>query len=126
MKDGAGLPKASRIDPLDLRPHLPDLFMVRVAGDGQEFTYSLIGTRITEILDRDATGRTVADTFPADHPIVEIYRLICRRRIPVRTHGQVSWVDKEYKSFESVMMPLTDDEGTVIKILGAAVYLPAP
>lgn len=122
LKDGADLPKASRIDPFDLRPHLGDLFMVRVGNQGQDFIYSLIGTRITGVLDRDTTGQRVEDTFPEDHPILSIYRLIHDRRIPVRTHGQLSWVHKDYKRFESVMMPLVDDEGTVIKILGAAVY----
>lgn len=126
LKDGADLPLASRIDPMDLRLHLRDLFMVRVGRDGQDFTYSLIGTRITDILDRDMTGRRVEETFPPGHPVIEVYRLIYRRRMPVRTHGQVSWVDKDYKRFESLMLPLADEAGTVIKILGAAVYYAAP
>lgn len=126
LKDGADLPLASRIDPMDLRPHLRDLFMVRVGKDGQDFTYSLIGTRITDILDRDMTGRKVEETFPPGHPVLDVYRLIHRARRPVRTHGQVSWVDKEYKRFESVMMPLADRDGAVIKILGAAVYFADP
>ena len=126
LKDGAELPLASRIDPLDMRRHLGDLFMVRVDNEGRDFTYSLIGTRITEILDRDMTGRRVEDTFPPGHPVLEVYRMIHRRRIPVRTHGQVSWIGKDYKRFESLMLPLTDPAGTVIKILGAAVYFTAP
>ena len=126
LKDGGDLPKASRIDPLNLRPHLGDLFMVRVDHAGQTFTYSLIGTRITDILDRDTTGRRVEETFPAGHPVLDVYKLIYQRRVPVRTHGQLNWVDKDYKRFESLMMPLVDDAGTVIKILGAAIYFSDP
>ena len=122
LKEGADLPLASRIDPMDLRPYLKDLFMVRVAEGGEGFTYSLIGTRITDILDRDMTGRRVEETFPDGHPVLDVYRLIYRQRIPVRTHGQVSWINKDYKRFESLMLPLADENGEVIKILGAAVY----
>lgn len=122
LKGDGTLPLASKIDPIDLRAHLGNLFMVRVENGGEEFVYSLIGTKIAETLTRDSTGRRVEETFPQDHPILALYRLITRERRPVRTHGQLNWVDKDYKRFESVMLPLADDDGTVIKILGAALY----
>jgi hypothetical protein len=122
LRDGDALPNAALIDPLNLRKHLGNLFMVRVGEEGQEFVYSLIGTRIAEILARDSTGLRVEQTFPEGHPALDLYRLIYRERRPVRTHGRLNWVNKDYKSFESVMLPLVDDTGQVVKMLGAALY----
>ncbi|MCR9072524.1 MAG: PAS domain-containing protein [Alphaproteobacteria bacterium] len=95
LKEGQALPNASLVDPLDLRKHLGNLFMVRVGQNGEEFVYSLIGTTIAEVLDRDSTGRRVEETFPKGHPIADIYRLIYKQRRPVRTHGQLNWVNKD-------------------------------
>lgn len=123
-KAGADLPHVDAIDPIDLQDHLGHLFMIRVDPGKSEYTYSLIGTTITEILGRDSTGMRVQDTFPDGHPIVEMYDYVCRNRVPIRTHGQLNWVDKDYKRFESVMLPLTDDDGAIVKILGEAIYTP--
>lgn len=122
LKGKGRLPNQSTFDPLKIPSHFGNLFMIKVEGDCEVFTYSLIGTRITEALGRDATGKRVEDTFPEDHPILAYYRHISKAQIPARTYGQVEWVDKQFKDFESLMVPLLDDEGRVVKIVGEAIY----
>jgi hypothetical protein len=125
LREGANLPAATRFDPLDLAPQLGLLFMVRVehAGDGDPvLRYSLIGTQLVEALGRDTTGRTVAETFPPDHPVDRVYRHLLAARVPVRTHGRLDWVDKAYRRFESILLPLAGPDGRIAKVLGAAAY----
>lgn len=127
LGNGADVPSADRFDPLDLIRVLGQLFIVRVEpGDGGRdeavLRYTLIGTRLVETLGRDATGKVVTDTFPPDHPVGRVYRHLIANRIPVRTHGRLDWVDKDYRQFESVLLPLADPGGRISKVLGAAVY----
>lgn len=120
------LPAAAGFDPLDLVPHLGDLFMVRVEEDPAAaepaLRYTLIGTRLVDTLGRDATGQLVRDTFPADHPVGAVYRRVLAERVAVRTHGRLDWVDKGYRGFESLLLPLAGPDGRIVKIAGAAVY----
>jgi len=126
LRDGDALPAAGRFDPLDLVPHLGDLFIVRVepdpAGGEPVLRYTLIGTRLVDALGRDVTGQRVADTFPQDHPVMAVYRCLLRQRIAVRTHGRLEWMDKAHRTFESILLPLAGADGSVVKIVGAAVY----
>jgi hypothetical protein len=126
LRVGHELPPVDRFDPLDLVPHLGDLFIVRVdprpAGSEPVLRYTLIGTRLVETLGRDATGQVVQDTFPAGHPVAEVYRRLLQRRVAVRTHGRLDWVNKDYRSFESILLPLVGPDGGIVKVVGAAVY----
>ena len=134
IRGGDDVPAADRFDPLDLVRHLGDLFVVRVEDDGTGqpdaqppvLRYTLIGTRLVEALGRDATGRVVGDTFPAGHPVTEVYLDLIARRVPIRTFGRMDWVQKGYRGFESVLLPLAAADGRICKIIGAAVYGPLP
>lgn len=125
LRLGEDVPQADRFDPLDLPRQLGLLFVVRVehAGDDEPaLRYSLIGTQLVEELGRDTTGRLVADTFPPGHPVERVYRHLLARRVPVRTHGQLDWVGKDFRRFESILLPLAGPDGRIVKVLGAAVY----
>jgi len=126
LRVGDEVPAADRFDPLDLVPHLGDLFIVRVepgpAGEKPVLRYTLIGTRLVETLGRDATGKPVQDTFPADHPVRDVYRRLLEQRCPVRTHGRLDWVDKRHRAFESILLPLAGPDGGIVKVVGAAMY----
>ncbi|WP_189990834.1 PAS domain-containing protein [Thalassobaculum fulvum] len=127
IRDGGDVPPADRWDPLDLVQHLGHLFVVRVeaasSGDpAPDLRYTLIGTYLVDALGRDTTGRLVGDTFPEGHPVVSVYHRAIARRAPVRTHGRLDWVDKKYRSFESVLLPLAGADGRIAKFAGAAVY----
>ncbi len=119
------VPAATDFDPLDVVRHLGILFMVRVENPGDAeplLRYSLIGTRLVEVLGRDTTGKVVGETFPDGHPVVLVYRHAIAHRLPVRAFGRLDWVGKEYRRFESVLLPLADAEGRIAKFLGAAAY----
>jgi len=121
------VPAADRWDPLDLVRHLGHLFVVRVEASGPDdvapdLRYTLIGTYLVDVLGRDTTGQLVRDTFPDGHPVSAVYHRAIALRRPVRTHGRLDWVDKKYRRFESILLPLAGSDGAIAKFAGAAVY----
>lgn len=121
------IPAVDRWDPLDLVQHLGHLFVVRVEPSGPDdvapdLRYTLIGTYLVDVLGRDTTGQLVRDTFPDGHPVSSVYHRAIALRRPVRTHGRLDWVDKKYRRFESILLPLVGRDGAIAKFAGAAVY----
>ena len=79
------IPDRADLDPADLKPLLPNLFVVDVEHDPFRIRYRLVGTRATEVTGYDITGHYLDDLLPADasEPWVEHYRTACRTRSPV-------------------------------------------
>lgn len=118
-RDGM-LPARRDFDPLDMRDCLGWLFVVQVEAEIDDFRYTLIGTEITEHVGRDNTGRRVGEVFgPAG---LDLYRQVRDSQRPVRVWGVVDWLDKEHKSYETLLLPLADDGRTVDRFIGAMVF----
>jgi hypothetical protein len=84
--DGARLPPASAIDPLELRFILGWLMVIEPIEDGADFRYRLYGSSIVEIMGWDLTGRRVSDTFPEVAGFFcDVYRAGLRHRRPILT-----------------------------------------
>ncbi|WPZ33552.1 PAS domain-containing protein [Thalassobaculum sp. OXR-137] len=114
------LPARRDFDPLDMRDALGWLFVVQADPDIDDFRYTLIGTEITEQVGRDNTGRHVGEVF--GQAGLELYREVRDTRQPVRVWGVVDWLDKEHKSYETLVLPLADDGHTVDRFIGAMVF----
>src|SRR5690348_504496 len=58
-------PRRADIDPTDLAPHLPNIFMLDVLEGGTDFSFRLIGTGIVRGMGRDSTGKRLSDLYRA-------------------------------------------------------------
>ena len=114
------LPGRGDFDPLELREYLGSIFVVKEEPETDDFRYTLIGTRITEQVGVDNTGRTVGEVF--GRPGQVLYRAIRDGAMPMRVHGQVVWRDQEHKSYETLILPLADDGRRVDRFIGAMVF----
>jgi hypothetical protein len=116
-------PRRAEIDPAEIKVHLPNIFMVEVVDNGADFRYRLIGTRITEALGRDSTGKKMSELYD-DQPqaraqLYAAFRLIVDQQAPVFIRGRVFWLpDAQYRRFTSVVMPLSEDGASVSMTLG--------
>ena len=117
---GDALPGRGDFDPLDLRDYLGSIFVVKEEPETDDFRYTLIGTRITEQVGVDNTGRTVGEVFGAKGKV--LYRAVRDGAMPMRVHGLVVWRDQEHKSYETLILPLADDGRTVTRFIGAMVF----
>jgi hypothetical protein len=115
-------PCRADVDPVELRMHLPNIFMVDVLDGGVDFRYRLIGTAIVAGLGRDSTGKRLSELY-RDRPkvlarLLERFNLVVTQRRPVFTRGQVYWLpDASLRRFVSGAVPLSDDGATVDIVL---------
>jgi hypothetical protein len=122
---GRKLPRRADIDPQELKPHLPHLFLIEVL-DGTDFRYRLVGSEITERYGRNSTGKTVREIYAAQPKVADwltgMLKAVTKAARPVLATGPLSAVNKEHILSESLHLPLADDGETVTMIFGAARY----
>lgn len=118
------LPRRADVDPLDLRRHLANLILIDVEHDPLRLRYRLIGTRITEAMQRNSTGRYYDEIY--DPEIVEdiyaSFRWIFANRRPLRTFGQAFYPDRNFYSYETLNLPLSTDGTVIDMVLGGLVF----
>jgi len=118
------MPARSDIDPLELSSHLGRLVLVDVEYDPFRLRYRLIGTKVTETLDRDMTGRYFEEVYPADilADTVRSFEWMAENRKPLRLYGNAFYADKSMYDFEIVNLPLSEDGVRVNMVLGELIF----
>ncbi|MEZ5830748.1 MAG: PAS domain-containing protein [Dongiaceae bacterium] len=84
-KSNGAIPDRADLDPADLKPLLPNLFIADVEHAPFRIRYRLVGTKATEATGFDLTGRYLDDLMPstADQPWGDYYHRAYRTRLPV-------------------------------------------
>ena len=112
------MPARADFDAAELMRFAGRIALIDVEYDPKRYRFRLIGSRITEILGRDSTGRYIDDLYePAFYPTaIGSYEVIQRDRAPVTALGDMKRIGKEHIRFESLDLPLSSD-GTVIDMI---------
>ena len=122
------LPARGMIDPADLKPLLPTMFLVDCpTRDDRDWVYRLIGTEIAEREGFDKTGKPVRDYFTGSSwPLVRAEYAMCRdeRRPVYRADTALHRLSRESFDFERIFLPLASDGHTVDMIVGVVEYVP--
>lgn len=84
-RSAGDIPDRADLNPADLKPLLPNLFIVDVEHDPFRIRYRLVGTRAIEVTGYDITGHYLDNLLAADggEPWVENYRTAYRTRRPL-------------------------------------------
>lgn len=79
------IPDRADLDPADLKPLLPNLFIVDVEHDPFRVRYRLVGTRAAEATGYDITGHYLDNLLAADagEPWMAHYHTAYRTRLPL-------------------------------------------
>ena len=125
---GRPLPLRADIDPLDLRTHLGSLNLIECLPGYEDFRYRLIGTKITEAYGRDSTGRTVRELYAESDVeyrdfLLAWYRDVSLQQKIGRAEGTLRPVNREFRNFDSLLLPLANDTGAVGWILNEVTFL---
>jgi hypothetical protein len=122
-RDG-GLPSRDDIDPVELKEHLGNLCLVEVLGPPLRLRYRLVGTNITRIMHRDATGRCFDELYPAEvlPSYLAAYERLIATRQPLRCHGLSTYPDHNLYRYEILNMPLAGANGSVSMVIGKLVF----
>jgi hypothetical protein len=126
---GRRMPSRADIVPAELKAELPHILLADVLEDGQDFRYRVLGTRLTRYFPERATGKTFTDALAPFGAAtvagtISVYRSIVREREPVLIKGPGEYYHQDAKTFEAVLMPLSDDELRVTMIFGAFEFEP--
>ncbi len=121
------MPSRGDIVASELKQHLGWVLLADVLPGMADFRYRLIGSLIAAYFEADGTNRTIRETFsPYGEPAVKgtlyIYRKAASRCLPVRVMGQADWLHDGVEPFESVYLPLSNDDENVNMILSAFVF----
>jgi len=116
------MPVRADIDPIELRAHLGWIYLIDVFPDLSDFRYRLLGSRITEAYGRDNTGKTVREIYERDHAdycraVLELYRTVAREAVPALGRGSLQIVQKPFRGYETLYLPLDRGDGTVEMIV---------
>ena len=118
-----GVPTTRLVDPIEFAPALGYLLLVDILDGGHDFTYRLFGSHVSAVSGFDMTRKKLSE-HPASVYIREfsiaLYRAAIIRREPAWSHyGPAMAVSTA--AWERVVLPLTDDAGTVCRFLVATV-----
>jgi|SRR5579863_10144832 len=117
----------SDIDPLELKGHLGSLNVIECLPKLADFRYRLIGSRIAEAYGRDSTGRTVRELYEVADPaycefLLHVYTAVATRRVIARITATLRTVNKDYRSADSLLLPLDRGDGAVGFILNEVLF----
>ena len=118
LRRGRAMPARNDIEPLDIAPLLPHVYLVNVSYDPLDFRYRLIGTQIVEHSLGDYTGRSLRE-LPEQSPPSQIWALFnqaIEERRPVCT--RIPYLHIPGRSVEKLAAPLSSDGQTVDMLFG--------
>lgn len=118
------MPARPDIDPLDVPPLLPFIFLVDVLNGPRDFRFRLAGTHFRESVGSEVTGQLIGDVFPpAFNAEVHYYWSECvNRREPAIGSGNLWIPGRDHVRWEGIILPLSPDDATVNMLLGGAIF----
>lgn len=118
------LPARADLDPLEMKEWLPGVVLVDVTRDvGRQppyrLTYRLIGTRATELREREGTGKTVEEGYFGNSlaEVLENYRLVIEERKIVYDGDRTLSQNGARLEAETLLLPLASDGVTVDMVI---------
>lgn len=114
------LPARADFDPLEMRDCLGSVFLAEALPEDDDFRYTLVGSDITRAVQRDSTGKRVSEVFGAAG--LALYRKVRDECQPIRVHGPVDWLGRDYIGYETIVLPLADDGRQTDRFIGGMVF----
>jgi hypothetical protein len=108
---GNELPARSDFSHDDFRQFMGNIVLVDVETDPRRYRYRLIGSNVTELVERDMTGRYLDDIYgePDFRKVVHSFSTIMENRQPIRGYSDVSHARKGHIHVEVLDAPLASD-----------------
>lgn len=96
---------------------LPSLQLIDVGGADRTYSVRLVGTKVTETLGFDPTGKKL-DEIPNTAQVRLLYDWVVENKKPVlRKNVPITWANKDYKTFSTLVLPLGNEAEGVNMIL---------
>lgn len=121
------MPARRDFEPSDFPSLLPNLFIFDVLYDPRDYVLRLLGTNLVAVLGRDYTGAHFDEMYQGATAATlrEQYDWVVDHKEPVYDRLDASWMEKDYISYERLLLPLSSEGDKVDKLLGCALFLGA-
>lgn len=119
LRGGASLPARRRLDPIDLKRHLPTISLIE-ARPGEDYRMRLAGTGLYGVYGGEITGRRFSEIYTpaaADYWRAELDRVVAERRPAAGIHN-LAWRGASHLSLVWLRLPLAGANEQVEVILG--------
>ncbi len=115
-------PRRIDIDPVEMREHLPNIFLLDVLENGADFRYRLLGTSIVDGMGRDSTGKRLSELYGRETPAFKslhgLWATVVTSKRPVFARGTIFWLPaRDIRRFAGAYMPLSEDGVSVNMVL---------
>jgi hypothetical protein len=109
------MPSRGDVDPKEIKTLLPQVLLADVMSGGNDFRYRLVGSRLRPYFPAEATGRIMSEALAPFGEVtvtatLAVYRTVAIERVPLRVIGPGETFSQPSKFFESILLPLGDDE----------------
>lgn len=116
------LPGRRNLEPLDIAPLLPGVWLLDVQPEPFRLRYRLVGTEAVEAIGSEVTGRWMDEAHKpiAENPAyLDRYRAVFEHKLPSWRRGTPQlWIHKQYHTLENIVVPLASD-GTNVDMMAA-------
>ncbi len=122
---GRRMPSRCDFSPRIMGRHLGGMVLHDVeAGDEPDFRVRLAGGDLVEAMRLDPTGLVMREV-PNSAPLVARYRWVVRERRPYLCLDlPLSWANKDYRSYSTLVMPLSDNDDEVDMLIAHVHLVP--
>jgi hypothetical protein len=126
LRAGKNMPSRQDLNPSQIRDLLPFVVLTDVLADARQLRYRLIGTFVTTLAGRNATGRWLDADLYGDRldDFLWAYRTCLSRLEPVAVREYVQFSDRDWVIIEALLMPLGEHAGGANMILSGVDVAP--
>ena len=118
---GRRAPARADLDPVELRPFLPYLYMYDVVGPEARLRFRLAGTKVVEFVGVGELAGRFFDEFctPERHDQLRRHHEAVLFDFALHySASDMAWQGRPYRRYERLLMPLSDDDVRVGIVLG--------
>jgi hypothetical protein len=114
-RKGDLVPGRSDIDPIEIPRLMPDVALVDILHDPLDYRYRLVGTRLVEMMGGERTGLRMREIFTPEAitATVALMEMLIARREPLAFEGRMFWLERNYREFQALVLPLASDGSRV-------------
>jgi hypothetical protein len=120
LAPGNALPKRRDFRPNRVPGLLGYYFLVDVLDNGKDYRYALAGEHMALLFGTDATNMRLSELGDAGARIKKTYDAVVATRTFHYVRGRYTWPERSV-GIERLLVPMTDDDGTLNTILGISV-----
>jgi hypothetical protein len=113
------------IDPVDIPELLPNLFLLDVIGDAEDFVFRLAGTLVEDAFSMALRGRSITETEEVSGTAIPVahHVEVARGGGPRYREGMMGTTGREHWKIRRLLLPLSSDGRVVDVLMGGAVFL---